>query len=71
MVRSPSALSDYVHVFIDNILILSESAEEHVEHVKTKVEVLRHHSILRLITDQNVPIYMGPNPLASSWSHRP
>ena len=39
-----SALSDYVLVFIDDILIFSKSAEEHVEHVKTVMEVLRLHS---------------------------
>ena len=41
-----SALSDYVLVFIDDILISSKSAEEHVEHVKTVMEVLRQHSTL-------------------------
>ena len=41
-----SALSNYVLVFIDDILIFSKSAEEHVEHVKTVMEVLRQHSIL-------------------------
>ena len=33
-------------VFIDGILIFSKSAEEHVEHVKTVMEVLQQHSIL-------------------------
>ena len=41
-----SAFSDYVLVFIDDILIFSKSAEEHVELVKTVMEVLQQHSIL-------------------------
>ena len=41
-----SAMSDFVLVFIDDILIFSKSAEEHVEHVKTVMSVLRRQSIL-------------------------
>ena len=39
-------MSDFVLVFIDDILVFSKSAEEHVEHVKTIMSVLRKQSIL-------------------------
>lgn len=57
-VNPVSALSDYVLVFIDGILIFSKSAEEHVQHVKTVMEVLRQHSIL----NQNVKNVYGAKP---------
>ena len=58
-----SALSDYVLVFIDDILIFSKSAEQHVEHVKTVMEVLRQRSILikmsKCTWDQTELPYLG------------
>ncbi len=41
-----AAISDFVLVFIDDILIFSKTAEEHVEHVKIVMDVLRQNSIL-------------------------
>ncbi len=41
-----SELSDYVLMFIDDILIFSKSAEEHLEHVRKVMQVLREHKIL-------------------------
>jgi len=41
-----SALSDYVLVFIDDILIFSKTAEEHAQHVKSVLTVLRQQRIL-------------------------
>ena len=39
-------LSDFVVVFIDDILIFSKSAEEHLEHVRRVMQVLRDNKIL-------------------------
>ncbi len=41
-----AAISDFVLVFIDDILIFTKTAEEHVEHVKIFMDVLRQNSIL-------------------------
>ena len=41
-----AAISDFVLVFIDDILIFSKTAEEHVEHDKIVMDVLRQNSIL-------------------------
>ncbi len=41
-----AAISDFVLVFIDDILIFSKTAEEHIEHVRIVMDILRQHSIL-------------------------
>ena len=41
-----AALADYVLVFTDDILTFSKTAEEHAEHVKSVLTVLRQQSIL-------------------------
>jgi len=40
-----SYLDQFVVVFIDDILIYSESQEEHVEHVRVVLEILREHQL--------------------------
>ncbi len=41
-----TAISDFVLVFIDDILIFSKTAQEHIEHVRIVMDVLRQNSIL-------------------------
>jgi len=40
-----AAISDFVLVFIDDMLIFSKTAAEHVEHVKSIMDALRQNSI--------------------------
>jgi len=40
-----SYLDQFVVVFIDDILIYSESREEHVEHLRVVLEILREHQL--------------------------
>ena len=41
-----AALSDFVLVFIDDILIFNKPAGEHLKHVRKVMQVLREHKIL-------------------------
>ena len=45
-VKPQAAISDFVLVFMDDILIFSKTADEHVEHVKLVMDALRQKSIL-------------------------
>ena len=38
-------LHQFVIVFIDDILIYSDSAEQHAEHLKTALQTLREHQL--------------------------
>ena len=39
-------LGDFACVYIDDILVYSQTAEEHVEHVRQVLDVLRSHKLL-------------------------
>ena len=43
--NSETHLSNFVTVFIDDILVFSKTAEEHVEHLKTVLNILREQEI--------------------------
>ena len=43
--NSETHLSNFVTVFIDDILVFSKNAEEHVEHLKTMLKILREQEI--------------------------
>jgi len=45
-----SYLDQFVIVLIDNILIYSESREEHSDHLRVVLEVLREHKLYRKLS---------------------